>query len=175
MTWSEAEGTTFCVELPRVATSSAFSLTPEHGDEESISLERLGLSAQQSKVTASLFGVVPLRERAPDAFSSLVDRHARLLGLTLDRQIFRGAGATLAADLRDLAEQLGTVGAGANDVAELHSQALQAALKGAPALKAQTLVSEGRLLALELMGRLLTFYRKRSGFGALRRSCERGE
>jgi hypothetical protein len=61
------------------------------------------------------------------------------------------------------------MGAGANDIAELHAQALQAALRGAPAPKAQALLSEGRLLALELMGRLLTFYRKRSGFGTLAR------
>jgi hypothetical protein len=59
------------------------------------------------------------------------------------------------------------MGASAGDVADLHSHALQRAIKGAPAVKVQALVSEGRLLALELMGRLVTFYRKRSGFGSL--------
>ncbi len=166
VTTSQEEGTTFCVTVPREATSPAFSLTPDQGEEEAISLQRLGITDQPSRVTGSLFGVLPLHERAPDAFASLVEHHARLLDVSLDRQIYRGAGKNLAAELRGLAEQLGVLGAGASDVAELHSRALQAALRGAPALKATTLVGEGRLIALELMGRLLTFYRKRSGLGA---------
>jgi signal transduction histidine kinase len=163
---SSESGTTFHVELPRDARPSAFSLTPDQGEEEALSLQRLGISDQPSRVTASLFGVMPLHERAPDAFGALVERHGRLLGLSLDRHIYRDARTSLSSELRVLAEQLGEMGAGANDVAEVHSKALQAALKGAPALKAQALVSEGRLLALEVMGRLLTYYRKRSGFGA---------
>ncbi len=164
---AEAQGTVFCVELPRQAASATFSLTPDAGEEEAISLQRLGVADQPSRVTASLFGVLPLHERAPDAFASLVERHARLLDVSLDRQIYRGAGKSLATDLRSLADQLGTLAAGAADVAELHSRALQAALRGAPAQKTTTLVAEGRLIALELMGRLLTFYRKRAGLGAL--------
>ncbi len=167
MTSSDEHGTAFCVALPRQAVSAAFSLTPDAGEEESISLQRLGISEQPTRVTASLFGVLPLHERAPEAFASLVERHARLLDVALDRQIYRGAGKNLAGDLRELADQLGTLGAGASDVAELHSRALHATLRGAPAAKATTLVAEGRLLALELMGRLLTFYRKRSGLSAL--------
>lgn len=163
---SDSRETTFRVELPRDGSPTAFSLTPDQGEEEALSLQRLGISDQPSRVTASLFGVMPLRERAPDAFTALIERHGRLLALSLERQIYRDARANLASELRALAEQLGELGAGANDVAEVHSHALQSALKGAPALKAQALVSEGRLLALELMGRLLTYYRKRSGFGA---------
>jgi signal transduction histidine kinase len=174
MSTSERDGTAFRIELPRTTTSASFSLTPDQGDEEAVSLERLGISDQPSRVTASLFGVLPLQARAPDAFTSLADKHRRLLELSLDRQVYRDAGASLASDLRGLAEQLGTMGAGAQDVAALHSHALQQALRGAPALKAQTLVTEGRLLALELMGRLLTFYRKRSGFGAAPRAEAQG-
>jgi signal transduction histidine kinase len=169
VTSDDATGTAFRIDLPRTATSTSFSLTPDRAEEEEISLQRLGISEQESRVTAALFGVLPIHERAPDAFAALVDRHVRLLGLALDRQIFREARVDLASELRTLAEQLGAMGAGASDVAELHSHALQRAIKGAPAVKAQALVSEGRLLALELMGRLVTFYRKRSGFGALAR------
>lgn len=119
------------------------------------------------EAAATAFSLAPLHERAPEAFASLVARHARLLDASLDRQIYRGAGKRLAADLRTLADQLGMLAAGAADVAELHSRALEDALRTAPAPKATTLVAEGRLIALELMGRLLTFYRKRAGLGAL--------
>ena len=170
VTTSEQDGTAFRLELPRVATSASFSLTPDRVDEENVLLQRIGQTDRHSQVTASLFGILPVQERAPDAFASLVERHVRLLALALDRQIYRDARANLATDLRTLAEQLGAMGASASDVAELHSQALQRAIKGAPAVKVQALVAEGRLLALELMGRLVTFYRKRSGFGSLSRS-----
>jgi hypothetical protein len=170
------QDTTFHVELPRDGRPTAFSLTPDQGEEEALSLQRLGISDQPSRITASLFGVMPLHDRAPDAFGALVERHGRLLALSLDRHIYRDARTSLSSELRALAEQLGEMGAGANDVAEIHSQALQAALGGAPALKAQALVSEGRLLALEVMGRLLTYYRKRSGLGAPQPGgAERGE
>lgn len=173
---SGASETTFRVELRRDARPTAFSLTPDQGEEEALSLQRLGISDQPSRITASLFGVMPLHERAPDAFGALVERHGRLLALSLDRHIYRDARTSLSSELRALAEQLGEMGAGASDVAEVHSKALQEALKGAPALKAQALVSEGRLLALEVMGRLLTHYRKRSGFGAPPAGgAERGE
>jgi hypothetical protein len=116
-----------------------------------------------------MFGVMPIEQRAPAAFAKLLDQHVRILELSLARQIYRDARVDLAAQLRELAEHLGGLGGGAGDVAELHSQALQRAIKGAPAVKAQALVNEGRLVALELMGRLLTYYRKRSGFGSLAR------
>lgn len=162
--------TVFRVDIPRVATMDAFSLTPERADEEQISLQLLASSDRSSTVTAAMFGVLPMQERAPAAFATLVDRHARILDLSLARQIYRDARVNLAAELRDLAEHLGGLGAGAGDVAELHSQALQRATRAVPAVKMQALVSEGRLIALELMGRLLTYYRKRSGFGSLTRN-----
>jgi signal transduction histidine kinase len=166
VTSSDERGTAFCAVIPRAGTPSSFSLTPDQGDEEAISLQRLGIAEPDNPVTASLFGVLPLQERAPDAFTSIVERHARLLELSLDRQIYRDARVNLTSELRALADQLGRMGAGANDVAALHAVALQRTLRGAAPLKAQALVGEGRLLALELMGRLLTFYRRRSGFGA---------
>ncbi len=165
VTSSAAQGTQFRVTLPRIAASTTFSLTPERGEEEEMMIRRM--SDHESAVTASMFGVLPVQERAPEAFASLVDRHARLLGLALHRQIYRDARIDLGAELRALADQLGSMGASAGDVAELHSQALQQAMAGAPAIKVQALASEGRLVALELMGRLVTYYRKRSGFGSL--------
>jgi signal transduction histidine kinase len=169
VTSSPEHGTSFRLELPRVATSAAFSLTPDRDEEEAISLEGLGVVDSQSRVTAALFGVLPVEQRAPEAFAVLVDRHLRVLELALERQIYRDAHTSVTGELRTLAEQLGTLGAGAGDVADLHAQALKKATHGAPALKVQALVSEGRLLALELMGRLVMFYRKRSGFGSLTR------
>jgi len=163
-----AHGTTFNIELPRTGGHGAFMLSPDLGEGEAIALQRLGIYEHPSRITASLFGLVPLQERAPETFGVLVEHHARLVHRSLDRQIYRDVRVNLSTDLREIAEQLGGLGASAGDVAELHSQALQLALKQAPALKATALATEGRLVALELMGRLLTYYRNRAGFGGTR-------
>jgi hypothetical protein len=136
--------------------------TNEEGEKEMAALERLSAPAASTSVTAELFGVVPLEERAPTQYWSLVERYAKLLDASLERQVFKGGGDDLTGELRAIADQLGAIRASAREVAQLHARALGRKMRGMSPQKTQALIAEGRLLAFELMGYLLSFYRRRS-------------
>ena len=61
--------------------------------------------------------------------------------------------------LRSLGRELGFLGASARDVVDVHTAALREAVEGAPPRKVQVFLEEGRLLLVELMGHLVTYYR----------------
>ena len=115
-----------------------------------------------TSITAQLFGATPLHQRVPVEYSDIVRSYGTLLDTALNRKAYRGQGAGLAEDLRGLAERLGDLGAGPREVTEVHARALQQAVRGVTAAKTQALLGEGRLLALELMGNLVSYYRRRS-------------
>lgn len=113
-------------------------------------------------MTAQLFGAAPLHERAPADHQEIVARYGRLLGVALDRRAYRGQGEHLGDELRGLADRLGDLGASPREVTEVHARALRGAVRGVSATKAQALLAEGRMLALELMGDLAGYYRRRA-------------
>jgi signal transduction histidine kinase len=164
VTSSDAAGTSFIVRLPRepVAADSPAALAGL-GEEDMAVLELLATAPPATSVTAQLFGAVALHERAPREYWRLFERYLRLLDLALDHQTYRATGAGLSTELRDVAEQLGALGAGAREVAELHARALKQKTRGVTLSKAQAVTAEGRLVSFELMGHLLSFYRRRSG------------
>jgi hypothetical protein len=63
---------------------------------------------------------------------------------------------------------LGDMDAGPRDLLDVHVAALDQAVDGQSSERARTLVVEGRLLALEMMGLLVDYYR----VGLRRRSVE---
>jgi signal transduction histidine kinase len=160
-------GTTFRVRLPR----QPFEVQPLPaassglGAEDMAILEMLSTAPKSTSVTAQLFGVVALHERAPQEYWRLFERYARLLDLALDHQTYKMDGQQLSDELREIAEQLGRLGAGAREVAELHARALRQKTRTATVVKSQAFTAEGRLVSFELMGHLLSFYRRRSGLG----------
>ena len=160
---STATGTAFTLVLPRgdvaVVSSKQLDLVRE---EELAAFERMAAPPSLSAITAQLFGATPLHERAPREYSDIVDRYGALLHTALHRKAYRGQGEGMAEDLRALGERLGDLGAGPREVTEVHARALKVAVKGVTAAKTQALLAEGRLLALELMGNLASFYRRRS-------------
>jgi hypothetical protein len=113
-------------------------------------------------VTAQMFGATPLHDRAPREYADIAERYGALLETALHRKAFRGEGEGLADELRTLGERLGDLGAGPREVTDVHARALRHAVQGASAARTQALLAEGRLLALELMGNLASYYRRRS-------------
>ncbi len=126
------------------------------------------------EVTARLFGAPALKERGPREYASLLEKYSKLLELALDRQTFKLAIAEHSVELRELAERLGALRAGAREVADLHSEALSQISRGAGRVKAQALVNEGRMLSFELMGYVLSFYRRRARFDSRQPGGETG-
>jgi hypothetical protein len=98
-----------------------------------------------------------LRRATPELFAELVCRYGTLLDEAVDQRVHQGE--PLSGELGDLSAQLGRLRAGARDIIELHAHALDDKLASMPPLQKGLYVEEGRLVLLELMGRLLSAYR----------------
>jgi DNA-binding NarL/FixJ family response regulator len=110
-------------------------------------------------VTARMFGSEPLRESVPDIFEELVQVYAKLLDLALEQRAYR-VEHNISEQLRSLADKLGFLKASPRDVVEIHTKTLREKNQDVTLAKAQAHVTEGRLMVLELMGYLTSFYRK---------------
>ncbi|MBU0617365.1 MAG: response regulator [Planctomycetes bacterium] len=113
----------------------------------------------ESAVTASIAGVGPLRERAAEVFASLHTEY----GLLLDNYL-EALGCEQPPPRREinaLAERLGDQGAGPRDLIDLHIQVVTDKCVDAHPNRARAYTANGRLLALEVMGNLVDYYRTR--------------
>ena len=87
------------------------------------------------------------------------------MDLALERDSFK-VEHNLAEKLRAMAEKLGFLKGGPRDVIEIYSAALRLRTVNVLNAKAQVYVDEGRLIALEMMGYLVSFYRNYAGMGS---------
>jgi hypothetical protein len=111
-------------------------------------------------VSARASGLEPLREALPHVFQSLCDTYAPLLDQALDQKVYRSAETDT--DLvHELAERLGALGATPRDVVDVHVAALKTRNRQTNPIKAEAYASEGRLVALRVMGELVSYYRRR--------------
>jgi signal transduction histidine kinase len=154
--------TAFTLRLPRAGLAATPSKQDTVSEQELAAFEHMATPLSASSVTAQMFGASALHERAPLEHSDIVERYRGLLDTALHRKAYRGHGGGIADDLRALAERLGDLGAGPREITEVHTLALKQAVRGVPAAKTAALLSEGRLLALELMGNLASYYRRRA-------------
>jgi DNA-binding response OmpR family regulator len=129
----------------------------EQHDREIAELQRLSMPIS-SAITAQFYGNLPLRESAPGSYQTFVERYGEILDLALEQRAYK-VDHQLTDHLRALAEDLGFLRAGPRDAIEIHTAALQRRLRGVTMQKAQVYAEEGRMLVLELMGHLVTFYR----------------
>ncbi len=124
-------------------------------------LELSGHSPSQAVIASSLFGMQPLHESAPIVFEEMLRLYGESIELALEQRAFK-VKHDAAEGLRAIAERLGFLRAGPRDVVEIHSTVLQSKLKAVHMSKAQAYTEEGRLLVLELMGYLVSYYRNYS-------------
>jgi len=111
-----------------------------------------------TSVTARLFGQRPLREASPAAFEEHLQQYSRSIRLALDNRV-TNTGHAVSERMRSIAERMGSSLAGPRDIVDLHRAAMAALCEGANARQVEAYTDEGRLLLLELMGYLVTFYR----------------
>lgn len=112
-------------------------------------------------VTADMYGSAPLRDALPDVFDNQVERYAEVLDLVLDERAFR-VNHDVPSRLRAQADELGFLRAGPRDVVDIHTTAIRRLSRGARAERVRHYVAEGRLLIVELMGDLVSYYRRHS-------------
>ncbi len=125
----------------------------------------------RSTVTAASFNLKPLHESAPGRFDELIQSYKRILELAVEEKVYK-VNHNVSEQLRLMAEPLGFVRAGPRDVVNIHITALKRKTAGQTALKAQAYTEIGRLLLLELMGYLVSYYRLRTGQGRFPRTFE---
>ncbi len=134
------------------------TIQKQQSEQELQSLERFVNSAITS-VTGRLYGSERLHESAPHIIQEFIREYGHLLDLALEQQAYR-VEHNISDKLRPLAEKLGLLKAGPRDVVEIHTQALREKTQNVNLTKAQAYAVEGRLMILELMGYLTSFYRK---------------
>lgn len=143
-------------------TEAAIQPDPSSGNakqNEIESFERLAYSVRPATVTSSLFESGLIKDTVPEIWRGLVDTYIQILELVLEQKMFR-VEHSISYRLRALAEQLGFLKAGARDIVELHTLALKKKSETESAIKTKVYADEGRLIVLELMGYLATYYRK---------------
>ncbi|MBK1665288.1 NarL family two-protein response regulator [Rhodospirillum rubrum] len=123
-------------------------------------------------ITARTFGSLPLREGLPEVFASALLHLCSLLDQAIDERIF-GPGPGTDAGLRALADSLGFARAGPRDVIDLYVTMLRRTEERQTTRRQTLAAEEGRLIALQLMGHLVTHYRLRV-IGAPGRTISRG-
>ena len=127
--------------------------------QEFADLDDLIKSSKETSVTARLFGAYPLQESLPDVFEELVESYGKLLDLSLEQRVFK-VDYNISEQLRSLGDKLGFLKASPRDAIEIHTKVLKEKSRDVSMVKAQAYVAEGRLMVLELMGYLASFYRK---------------
>ena len=136
--------------------------------------ETLSQISQNSKtrVTAQLLGLRSLQESEPNTFDLLVDRYSALIDLALEQRAYK-VNHSVSQQLRDLAEQMGRLRLSPRDVVEIHNLVLGTKNKNITQARAESYIDEGRLLILELMGYMVSYYRNFSYGNEWRGSSEK--
>lgn len=117
----------------------------------------LSTSTQTTTVTGALAGTGSVRHRSVETFESLVADYYSLLRPYLEREAER---VTVSREVMEgLVTMLGDAGGGPRDLLDVHVAALDRALAHADDPHVRTIVFEARLLALEMMGALVDYYR----------------
>ena len=150
----------YAIERQRLLRELERAKQREQQERELRSLEQLS-AASPTAVTAQTFGIVPLQKGYPSIFNKSVKSYGDLLKKALEQRMYK-IDHNISHGLQSMAEQLGFLRAGPRDVIELHLAALKKNTKHVTPEKAKVYAEEGRVMALELMGFLVSFYRDHS-------------
>ncbi|NJN45670.1 MAG: response regulator [Candidatus Competibacteraceae bacterium] len=112
-------------------------------------------------ISARSFGQCSLQEINPELFAALLQKYSLVLDWSLEQVAYK-VEHPISEEIHNLAQQLGFIGAGPRDVVDIHMTTLKAKVKDATPQRAQAYSQEGKLLAFELMGKLVSYYRIRA-------------
>ena len=121
------------------------------------SYRALSSSGSATSVTASVAGVGSLRDRDPSLFEEAARNYERLLDKYLEQLSYKKEKPN--GLMVNLSTQIGDAGGGPRDLLDVHVAALERTLHGVNSERGRAIMMEGRLLALEMMGLLVDFYR----------------
>jgi CheY-like chemotaxis protein len=104
-----------------------------------------------------------LKSRLPEVFATWVTSYAEVLRRSFDRLVTKTDKPR--EEMSRIITELGQQGAGPRDLVDIHLLALGQVSRDGSSVRAKTLALEGRLVALEMMGLLVDYYRVRKGAG----------
>lgn len=108
--------------------------------------------------THQSLGSKSLKAVSANVFQGLAGQYGELLDQAMTTRT-RDVNMGTSEDLQALASRLGTMNVGPRDIIDLHRTALAAKLRDQSAPKAEAFVEEGRMLMIQLMGYVLSYYR----------------
>lgn len=115
---------------------------------------------RKSVITSEYLGVKPLRTALADMFEEFVGKYEEWMELAIEKELFK-VDNDISVLMQTMAERLGFFNAGPRDLVDIHVKALQHKTEKLSSRKAQIYADAGRMMLLELMGYLLSFYRNR--------------
>ena len=152
----------FETAIMRVLTTIRESRERWRGDLDAAHRELADLTTACSPAplaaSSRMLGGRPLRESAPERFKRMKADYRMLLDEALALRI-RGNDQADREELQALADRLGTLNAGPRDIIDLHRLTIADIVRDQPPQKARAYVDEGRLVLIQLMGYLASFYR----------------
>ncbi len=140
-----------------------YALTRHRESEEREMLEvheefrALSSEASGTSVTAALTGAGSIKERIPEVFHALVDAYLELLTRYLEQLVTTTEKPRT--EMEVLTTMIGDRGGGPRDLVDIHLAALQRAGVEDDRQRARRVALDGRLMALEMMGLLVDYFR----------------
>ncbi|MBN1488144.1 MAG: PAS domain S-box protein [Anaerolineae bacterium] len=109
--------------------------------------------------TATAYGMKSLHQARPDIFELMVAQYEKLMEQAVERRMYK-VKYNLTEALQVMGNNLGKAYASPRDVIEIHMTALRHNVNNVASNKANLYADEGRLMVIELMGYLTSYYRK---------------
>lgn len=131
----------------------------QHQQERELSLLEQLTSYQATVIASKLYCNLPLEETVTAEFQKLVEHYRQIIDLVLEQRHYRVRHDT-DERMRGIAEQLGFLKASPRDVIALHTMAIKPRISQISSAKAEAYMEEARILVLQLMGYLASYYRK---------------
>lgn len=133
----------------------------EQQEKEIRSLEKLASSPGKSDVTIQLFGLIPLRESFPAIFNNLVKQYEHILERAISDKDEK-LKQLLSNELSTLGKEIAKLNGGPSDVMEIHNKVLKNKGSHSSLEESESYSEKARFLLLELLGNLISYYRKHS-------------
>ena len=121
------------------------------------SYRNLANDSSLTSITASISGIGPLREREPEIFEELVQDYTEILAPYLVQLLIESSKPSV--KMEELITKIGDHSGGPRDLIDVHLRSLDMSSKNQSEERMRAYAVESRLLALEMMGLLVNYYR----------------
>ena len=160
----EVSSKSYCYSGKCVVQSFVRDITEKRQLEQAKLYEMETLQAMSGPVginiTAESFGQMPLKKAMPELFFELTLQLSDIIHNSLEKQLYKSKTDKRISDsLYSMAEQLGKLRSGPRDVLDIHVNTLKMLCKNTSDKKSRAYQDEGRLVLIELLGNLVSYYR----------------